>query len=216
LVLKTGILNGLDYSVYFDFGAKPSSERSIQASGGVGFGMVNLDDNQPWYPYYVQELIGGNLAVGDLIVESNSSSPDFGSVAWVHNGKLNTLVICKNDIAGASSLKLYGLQGTLNYSKIDNSISWNETPRMQNGTMDSTGALTIKGYTVALFQSLAPAMVFEDSFEFSGFSKWTGTLITSGEAATVRNKTPQRLLQCQAHNQAREKEREGITVRRKC
>jgi hypothetical protein len=161
LVLKTGILNGLDYNVYFHFGARAYSERRTQTSGGVGFGMVNLDDNQPWYPYYVQKMIGSNLAVGDQIVESTSSSPDIGSVAWVHDGKLNTLVICKNDTAGAFGLKLYGLEGTLDYSKIDNSISW-QTPRMQNGTMDSTGSITIKGYTVALFQSRVPATVFED------------------------------------------------------
>jgi hypothetical protein len=98
-------------------------------------------------------------------------------------------VICKNDTAGALTLKLYGLQGTLNYSKIDNSISW-QTPKMQNGTMDSTGSLTIKGYTVALFQSLVPAIVFEDGFESGGFSKWTGTLISSGETATVSATRP--------------------------
>jgi hypothetical protein len=189
LVLKTGILNGLDYNVYCNFASIASWERRARTSGGVGFGMVNLDDNQPWYPYYVQKLIGGNLAVGDQIVGSTSSSPDIGTVAWVHNGKLNTLVICKNDTAGAFGLKFYGLHGTLNYSKIDNSISW-ETPKMQNGTMDSTGSITIKGYTVALFQSSVPAIVFEDGFESGGFSKWIGTSISSGETATVSATKP--------------------------
>jgi len=216
LVLKTGILNGLDYSVYFNFGAYAHVERSSQASRGVGFGMINLDDNQPWYPYYVQEMIGSNLAVGDQIVESTSSSPDFRSVAWVHNGKLNTLVICKNDIADAFSLKLYGLQGTLNYSKIDNSITWdNESRTMQNGTMDSTGSLTMKGYTVALFQSLMPAMPLEEGFESSGFSKWTGTLIASGETATVSAAKPCGDSYSVKFTTKRAREN-GVTVRAKC
>jgi hypothetical protein len=218
LVLKTGILNGLDYSVYFDFGASARTEYETRASGGIGFGMVNLDDNLPWYPYYVQEMIGSNLAVGDQIVESTSSSPDFRSVAWIHNGKLNTLVICKNNATGASSLKLNGVQGTLNYSKIDNSISWdNESGRtMQKGTMNSTGVLTIKGYTVALFQSLVPTMGLEDSFESGGFNKWTGTLITSGETATVSATKPYNSSYGARFTTKRAKECDGITVRRKC
>ena len=214
LVLKTGILNGLDYNVYFNFGANAIVERTTQASGGVGFGMINLDDSQPWYPYYVQEMIGSNLAVGDQIVESTSSSPDFGSVAWVHNGKLNTLVICKNDGWG-SSLKLYGLQGTLNYSKIDSSIPW-QTPKMQNGTMDSTGSLTIKGYTVALFQSFLPTIVNEDGFESGGFSKWTGTLFTSCETAIVSATKSYSGSYGARSITKRARECDGITVRRKC
>lgn len=148
LVLRMDILNGVSYNVYYCFSSSASSGSSTP-TGGAGFGMVNTDNNRPWYPYYVHYMIGNNLAVGDSIVYSEPSSDDIRSLAWIHNGLLNILLICKVD--QPRTIYLQGIQGQVSYSKIDNAISW-KTPSIQSGTLDSTQSFVINGYTVALFQ----------------------------------------------------------------
>lgn len=147
LVLRTSILKGLSHSVYYSF----SSGKSWQESYGTGFGlgMINSDDNQPWYPYYAQKLIANNLGVGDSIVESISSSDDVRSLAWIHQGTLNVLLICKVDSPRTVYLK--GLTGQITFSKIDNTISW-ETPSVQEGTVNASDPITLNGYTLILLQ----------------------------------------------------------------
>jgi hypothetical protein len=147
LVLQTGVSVGLDYNVYYCFASSASWERSNKPSGGVGFGMVNLDDNKPWYPYYVQKMIGNNLSVGDLIVESGSSSNDIRVLSWLHDGELKILLVCKVDEARA--VYFNGINGKLNIMKIDNTISW-ENPALQFGEIDAMDPLILHGYTVAL------------------------------------------------------------------
>jgi len=187
LLLRIEVLEGLDYNTYFTFSSSKSWEIAHKSSGGFGLGMVNLDDNQPWNPYYVQKLIGRNMAVGDQIVETTSSSPDVESLAWIHGGKVNALVVCKNDSARSLGLRVYGLQGILDYSKIDNAVSW-QYPRIQTGTIDSAATLTINGYTVILLQgeasSSAPT-VFSDGFESGKFTAWDGTSTSPDEAASI-------------------------------
>ena len=56
LVLRTGILKDLDYSTYFEFSSSKALEVDI-GSESSGFGLINNDDNQPWYPYYVYKMI---------------------------------------------------------------------------------------------------------------------------------------------------------------
>jgi hypothetical protein len=150
LMLKSSILNNVQYECYFSFSSSKSWEVSNKKSGGYGFGMVNQDNNQPWYPYYVQKLIGTNLAVGDQIVNSSSSSSDISTLAWVHSGKLNILLICK--VTQAMNVKLSGVQGTLSYFKIDNAVSY-QSPRVQTGTISASTTLTLNGYTVILLQN---------------------------------------------------------------
>lgn len=147
LVLRMGILKGLTCSVYFEF----SSSKSWQESHGTGwgFGMINEDNNQPWYPYYVHEMIGSNLAVGDELVEAESSSNDIRSIAWVNDGKLNILLICKVDEQRTVTIK--GLNGQLDVSWIDNAIPY-EAPSMQTSIISSVEPLTMSGYTVALLE----------------------------------------------------------------
>jgi hypothetical protein len=201
LVLEKGMLEDLDYTAYFSFSSSESWELANKRSGGFGFGMVNQDNNKPWDPYLVQELIGSNLAVADQIVETTSSSSDIRPLAWTHGGTLNLLLVCKVDQPRAVTVT--GLDGLVNYSKIDNTVSY-ESPRVQTGTSDSKALLSLNGYTVILLQEKlnsstpptptptpAPvnstSAIFQDDFESGDFSAWSGTYITRGEVATVVN-----------------------------
>jgi hypothetical protein len=148
LVLRTAILKGLSYSVYFEFS---SSKSQAQAGGGTGwgFGMVNKDDNKPWYPYYVQKMIGSNLAIGNRLVKTQCSSEDVRSIAWINQGKLNILVICKVDQPRTVSFQ--GVNGQLSLTWIDSTVAYT-SPVVQTGNIDSGDNLALKGYTVALLQ----------------------------------------------------------------
>jgi hypothetical protein len=148
LVLRTDVLNGVNYNMYFSFSSSESYGKSTP-TGGAGFGMVNADTGKPWYPYYVHQMIGKNLAVNDAVVQANCSSGDVRTLAWVHGQTLNLLLICK--VNQARTVYLSGLQGLLNMSKIDNNVSWT-TPRIQTSTIDSKDSLILDGYTVALLQ----------------------------------------------------------------
>jgi len=150
LVLRAGIIKGLNYYIYYSFCSSASWERMNKASGGVGFGMINSDENQPWYPYYVQWMIGSRLNVGDSIVESVSSSDEIRVLSWVHEGKLNILLICKVD--QPRSIHLYGISSKLSFIKIDSTISW-ETPSLQSGVINSGDSFIVNGYTVMVLQS---------------------------------------------------------------
>jgi hypothetical protein len=149
LVLRTGVLKGLDYNIYFQFASSKTSNVA-KPSGGFGFGMVNLDDNRPWYPYYVNEWFGSNMDVGDSILYSSSSSEDIRSLAWRHEDKLNVVLISKTN--GARSVYLRGIEGLINVHFIDSTISF-VAPQLQYRVMNATDALVTKGYTVALLQA---------------------------------------------------------------
>lgn len=150
LVLRTGILKGLKYNIYYCFGSSASWEGENKASGGVGFGMVNIDDNKPWYPYYVQWMIGKSLNVGDSIVELISSSDEVRATSWVREGKLNMLLICKVD--QPRTIYIHGISSIFNVTKIDSAVPW-EKPILQISTLNSTQPLTVYGYSVMLLQS---------------------------------------------------------------
>jgi hypothetical protein len=150
LVLRTGVLKGLNYNVYFTFSSSKSWELANKPSGGWGSGMVNSDDNQPWYPYYVQWMIGNGLSVDNSIVESVSSSDEVRVLSWTREGKLNTLLICKVD--QPRIVYLYGISSQLNITRIDNTISW-EAPSLQTSVVNPADPLIVNGYTVMWLQS---------------------------------------------------------------
>jgi len=150
LVLRMGMLKGLACNVYFEFSSSKSGQEARGA--GWGFGMINEDDNQPWYPYYVHKMVGSNLAVGDEIVEAESSSNEIRSVAWFHDGKLNILLICKSD--EPKTVRLHGISEELNASWIDDTIPY-ESPSIQTDKISLDEPLIMKGYTVALLQIYA-------------------------------------------------------------
>jgi hypothetical protein len=205
LMLRTSILEGVQYSTYFHFGSNPS-----YTSTGYGFGMINLENYRPWYPYYVYKWIGSNLDVGDPILHCTSSSGDIRPITWINSNKLNLLITCKVD--QDRSLSLQGLQGQIKYYKIDDTFSYTN-PQIQTGTVSPSTTIYLKGYTVMLLQADASTppstpppstpppstpppptspseTIFEDGFESRDFSKWTKTSTTTGETATVANYQP--------------------------
>jgi len=146
LLLRTEILSGVSYHIYFELS-------SSYYADAYGFGMINNDGFKPWYPYYVQHMIGNNLAIGDSIVYSYSSSDDVRSLAWIHQETLNILLI--NKVNQNRTVHLHGVTGTLNLYKIDNTIPWT-TPSVQTDIINSSQPLIMQGYTVALLQMSAP------------------------------------------------------------
>jgi len=151
LMLRGCILNNVDYSIYYTFSSSKSYAQSTLPQG-YGFGMVNHDNNQPWYPYYAQKMMGSNLAVGDQIIASTTSSSDVRSLAWIHGDNLNLLLICKVD--EPRTINLGGVGGQLAFFKIDNTISW-ETPDVQTGVINHDDSLITSGYTVILLRMSA-------------------------------------------------------------
>jgi hypothetical protein len=151
-VLRMSILNGLTYSVYYSLSGSSSYGKSTQ-TGGAGFGMIDADNNQPWYPYYVHYMLGRNMGAGDSLIEATSSSSDVRAVAWVHNGILNLFLICK--VNELRTIRLGGMSGEASFLKIDNTVPW-ITPVMQSGVTSTAEALTMNGYTVMLLSASTP------------------------------------------------------------
>jgi len=154
--------------------------------------MINIENNQPWYPYYVNKWLGSNLGVGDSLSPVTSSSSEISGFAWTHNQKLYFLLIC--EVNQPRTVYFQGLKGTLNFSKIDTTISWT-TPKVQTGTIDSAQPFNIYGYTVALFQAQASTTpptntTFDGGFESGNSGSWNGTSVSSGETATVVTAKP--------------------------
>jgi hypothetical protein len=146
LVIKTSITRNVNSILYYLY----ASSASHESNGGYGFGLVNLDNNQPWYPYYVQHMIGNSLSVGDALLEANSYSNDLRVLAWKHGERTCVLLICKTD--GNRSVAFSGISESMSISWIDNTIPFTEAT-MQSGTIDIEEPLQMKGYTVALLQS---------------------------------------------------------------
>jgi hypothetical protein len=94
-------------------------------------------------------MIGSNLATGNTLVKTQSSSEEIRSIAWINQGKLNILVICKVD--QPRTVTFQGVSGQLNVVWVDNTINY-ANPAVQTGKIDSGDTLTFKGYTVALLQ----------------------------------------------------------------
>jgi hypothetical protein len=149
LMLRGSILHGVNYAIYYEFSCSKDWETS-HSSQGYGFGMINHDNNQPWYPYYVHQLVGTNLAVGDSIVSTTSASNDIKTLAWIHQNQVNLLIICRED--QQKTVRVTGLQGPLAVSKIDNTISW-ENPSVQTSSMNPNDPVTMDGYAVLFIQS---------------------------------------------------------------
>jgi hypothetical protein len=131
--------SNVTYNIYYNFGGSGLSDSN--------FGMVNLDDNTPWYPYYANKIIGSNVEVGDQIVESQSSSGDIASLAWVNSNKLNILLICK--VRQSKLVDIAGVSGAFEYLKIDDS-----TKQIQTGTTGVSLRITMNGYTVILLRAV--------------------------------------------------------------
>jgi len=149
LLLRMNILTGMQHSIYHCL----SSSRSYgnkRPTSGAGFGMINSDDDHPWYPYYVQHMIGNNLAPGDPLVDAGAPSESVRSVAWIHGQDLNILLISKSP--NQINVRLSGVKTQLNLRMIDSSVPW-QTPEIRTGVIDPTSGIDCHGYTVALLQT---------------------------------------------------------------
>jgi hypothetical protein len=151
LSLRTAALKDVDYNIYYCY-ASSALYGQPSPTGGFGFGMINSDNNKPWYPYYVNWMFGNNLAVGDTFLASNSTSEGIRCLVWTHNGMTNVLIISKT--LQRSDILIQGLSGSARYFKIDERISW-QTASMQTGTVDLQSILILFGYTVLLLQTPA-------------------------------------------------------------
>ena len=179
LNFKLLMLKDVEYNNVYTFGGK----------GDQNFGIVNVDTNSPYYPYYVYRMVGPNLGRGDSIVESSSSSTDTATIAWLHDGKLNVLLV--NKANGRQDVTLNGVEGEFNFQKIGSTTSGLET-----GTIRANDVISMNGYTVMLLQTEvstpppSPTSIFEDNFDSADFSKWTGTRTSSGGTASVVDTLP--------------------------
>lgn len=190
LVDREAVLRGIQSSIYYVLASSPTAQ-----GGSRGYGMINSDNNRPWYPYYVQSWLGKSLAPGDQLLSFSSSLSGISGFAWIHSQTTYFILICELNTAVTVTFK--GLGGNLNFSKIDNTISY-LTPKVQTGVISSTQSLTLSGYTVALFQGASsttppppppPTTYFADGFESGNFGSWTGTSFSPGETVSVVTST---------------------------
>jgi hypothetical protein len=137
ITIRYQALAGLDYWLWWDFAGRGSSQTK--------FGMINLDNNEPWYSYYVMKMFASNSAVGDTIVQSSSTSADIRTHAWINGNNLNILVIHTG--TDTTTMDLSGLSGTLSYQKLDTQHS-----PPQTGTINTGDTISLNGYTVMLLQ----------------------------------------------------------------
>lgn len=149
LTLRQEVLLNVQYNLYYAY-CSNAVWQSTKGTG-FGFGMINDDNLQPWYQYYVNQLIGSNLSVGDLVVTSSSSSSDVRTLAWINNEKLFTLVICKVD--SPTTITLGSFANSAKYSLIDNTYAYTE-PKVQTGILNANNQLELKGYAVLLVESI--------------------------------------------------------------
>jgi hypothetical protein len=149
LRIKTDVTNNFVTDVYFTF-ASSASAWQTKATQGYGFGMVNTDTSKPWYPYYVEQLIGSNLSVGDKIYEVKSSISGITGLSWIHGSVRNILLVSM--VTSQNTVTLSGVTSQLSYYKVDNTISYT-TPSVQKGTINPSSSITFNGYTVMLLQT---------------------------------------------------------------
>jgi hypothetical protein len=152
LILRTEILSNVQYNCYYQFSSSESKELQIprNINGGFGFGMINDDSFQPYYPYLLYKLIGTNIAVGDEIIKSTSTSDNVRVLAWLHDGKTYTLVISKVDLP--TLVKFVDLHEGVQFHLIDNSIPYTN-PQVQEGIVNASNQILLKGYAVVLLES---------------------------------------------------------------
>ena len=147
LVIRQCVLEEVNFHLYWEFHDRASESANHP---GYGFGMVNTDNYNPWYPYYVQQWIGTNLHVGDQLVEVESTSEDIRALAWIHDETVNILLISKTE--STQILELQGVSRDLTIYWIDDTIPFTEAA-VQTDTIEDGEQITLNGYTVALIQT---------------------------------------------------------------
>jgi hypothetical protein len=148
LCIRTAITKGYVASVYFNLASSASTEK-VKSTGGYGLGMVNTDNSKPWLPYFVYQMIGQKLEIGDQLLEASSTSENVRVLSWKHNNIQQILIICKT--TSQISVTLKGITNQLSYQSIDSSILWS-SPYIKTGTLNADSSITLNGYTVMLLQ----------------------------------------------------------------
>lgn len=143
LSLRTAMLDDVSYNIYYEF-CNPKS--SGKPTGGWGFGMIDAATNTRWIPYYVAQMFGKNLAVGDSIVQMTTADADLRAIGWKHSGVLNIVIINKDN--DTKQISISGITGNLNYKKVDASTNV-ANPALQTGVY-SVSNVQVHGYTVML------------------------------------------------------------------
>ena len=144
LSIRYQAMHGLNYWLWWDLAGRASSQTK--------FGMINLDNYKPWYPYYVLKWFQTNSAVGDPIVDITvSTNSDVRTLSWIHGSTLNIMLIHKSTTS--RSISLGGVTGQFSYQKIDDpsGTTYND-PVVKTGTVNGGGSITLNGYTVMLLQ----------------------------------------------------------------
>jgi len=143
LLLRRAVQLETEFYIYYSWMSSASTRRE----NGLGYGMINSDNDQPWYPYLLCEVIGNNLNRGDTIVESSSSSNDMRTLAWIKNGKTYLLIINKS--SQQKEIYISGINNQMNYQMLNNQISY-LNPEIQEGTINTSETFTLNGYSVIL------------------------------------------------------------------
>ena len=149
LMLRTSVLKGLSYSVYYSFQSSATFGKNT-LTGGAGFGMVNGDNDKPWYPYFVNWMLGSNLSPGDPIIYTNVSGSQITSLGWIHNNATTMLLISRTN--QTSNIYLAQLSNSVHYSRIDQEIPW-QNATVQTGILETRYPLAVSGYSVILVSS---------------------------------------------------------------
>jgi hypothetical protein len=149
LLIRKEILTGVDFHNHFTFSSSQSFETNKKPYGGYGFGMINHDNLQPYYPYWLYYMIFNNLKAGDALYSSSSSSSNLRTLAWIDGNTQNLLLI--HNSTATDNIQVTGFSGVLKYSKIDNAISFLNSA-IQTGTINAGDTITLNGYTVMLLQ----------------------------------------------------------------
>ncbi len=148
LRIKTAVLNNFVTDIYFHYASSANAEKT-KSTKGYGFGMINTDTSKPWYPYYVMQLVGSNLSVGDKVYEVQSGLSGITGFSWIHGEVKNILLI--NKVTTQNTITIKGVSSQMTYFKLDNSISYT-SPSVQKGTVNPSTPITLNGYTVMLLQ----------------------------------------------------------------
>lgn len=140
----------MNYRLHFQY----SSKESTSHPGTYGFGMIDdtLAIGTAFYPWFVYNWVGQNLAVGDTlytVTPSPLSSPSGNQVyaaAWRNGVRSHVLVVNKGSTS--QTVSITGLTGIANWWQIDPSI-----PATSAGMSAGLGALvtvpfTLPGYSV--------------------------------------------------------------------
>jgi len=135
---------GIGLSIFYNVASNED------AGGPVGFGMVELwGDHTPRYPYFVNQLIGNSLDVGDALVHSSSSNPDILTLAWKHGNEGRILIVQRAQVSNTLAVDFNGAyeEGGVSIQTIDSALEGIQTRNEADG---SNLTIALNGYSVCL------------------------------------------------------------------